>query len=262
VFGGRVEAVVRFEVWNDAQADLLAATAALQGLLRTDRDLLRAQGFLRIHVADTSPADPVNGGSLWRQTVLCEVLYEYEYRDPDAADSLIARVPVGIEGPHAEAMLVTGGMARWDDGEAPPLVVRGPGRVAALTALAFVPGAPPSGSVVLVRTFDGAPGPPASFATLGGFLAAVGGPVPETRHASVAFASLQALLDAGAPAGDPVRMGDWDEDDAADEYAGHALALDPPVRLAGAADRLELRHEHAALDAPAVVYLRAVPGSA
>jgi len=135
-------------------------------------------------------------------------------------------------------MRITGRLARWDELRAPPLVVRGPAAVRGIGILAFVPGAAPAGGVTVTRTFDGAAGPPAPFATLAAFRAAVSGPAPATRHARLSFASLQDFLDAADAAGAALIMGDWDEDATPDAYDARTLDLDAGVRLACAADRL------------------------
>jgi len=260
LFGGRVEAVVRIEMWDTAPAALIPLATGVQERLRTRRDALSRAGFLRLRLADTTAVEPVGDGTHWRQSIVCDVLFEYEYRDDRDAASLVVRIPVAMEGPHPESLTVTGSLARWDDKGAPPLVVRGPARVGALGTLAYVPGAAPGGSVTLLRTFDGATGPPDAFTDVQDFVDATGGDAPGTRHALLTLSGLQALFGLSADAGTPLRMGDREEDGDPDEYDPRVLALAPALRLGGPADRLEVAHGGAALDEPAVVYLRALPG--
>ncbi|HET6233023.1 MAG TPA: hypothetical protein VFE05_23300 [Longimicrobiaceae bacterium] len=256
VFGGRVEALVRFELWTNAPAGLAPLTTGVQERLRTRRDELRQLGFLRLSLADTTPAEPV--GADWRQSVLAEVLYEYEYRDADDSESLIVAIPVDVEEP-PDAMRITGRLARWDQLRAPPLAVRGPAAVQGIGVLAFVPAAAPAGGVTVTRTFDGAAGAPGPFTDPAAFRASVTGPVPATRHARLAFATLQDFLDAADPAGAALVMGDWDEDSSPDSYDARLLDMGPGIRLASAADRLEVAFAAAALDQTAVLYLRPLP---
>ncbi|HEX8903821.1 MAG TPA: hypothetical protein VF771_03210, partial [Longimicrobiaceae bacterium] len=54
-------------------------------------------------------------------------------------------------------------------------------------------------------------------------------------------------------------MGDWDEDATPDAYDARALDLGEGIRLASAADRLEVAFGAAALDQTAVLYLRPLP---
>lgn len=256
VLGGRVEAVVRFELWSGALGTLHGETAALQARLRNERDALRALGFLRLRLADTSPAEPV--GTDWRQWCLYEVLYEYEYMDADASQSLIVRILANFTGEVAEEMEIRGSLARWDEEGAPVLVVRGPAVIHAVATLAFVPGALPAGAVRLMRTFDGATGPPQPL-SLAKFRTDATGARPLHRHARTNLASLAVLFGASAVAGGPVKLGDWDTDGVADAYQARRLVFTPPVELAHAGERFEVRHQFAKLSQTAVVYLRAGP---
>jgi hypothetical protein len=259
VFGGRVEATLRIELWAAGAAGLGPLTLGVQERLRTRRDVLREKGFIKLRLADTSLPEAAGGGTDWRQSLVCEALFEYAYRDARDADSLIARIPVNIDDP-PEVMGVTGALARWDELGAPALVVRGPRRVGALGTLLFVPGAAPVGTVAVLRTFDGATGVPDLFADPQLFADATGGPVPATRHARLTFTTPAALVAASVPAADPLRMGDWDQDAQPDLYEAHTLALDPALRLDSSADRLEVEYQHPALEQTAVVYLRALSG--
>lgn len=254
VLGGRVEAVVRFELWGGALGTLHGDTAALQARLRNERDVLRKLGFLRLRLADTSPAEPV--GTDWRQWCLYEVLYEYEYMDADASQSLIVRILADLTGEVAEAMDIRGSMVRWDEEDAPRLVVRGPAVIHALSTLAFVPGAP-GGRVRVTRTFDGAVGPPVKL-TVTEFKLHATGPAPARPHARIRLKDLAALFTASV-AGAKVKLGDWDSDGIADLYQARRLEFTPPVELAHSGERFEVRHQFSKLNQTAVVYLRAGP---
>lgn len=253
VLGGRVEAVVRFELWSGALGTLHGETAALQARLRNARDALRALGFLRLRLADTSLAEAV--GTDWRQCCLYEVLYEYEYMDADASQSLIVRILADITGELAEGMEVRGSTVRWDEEDAPRLVVRGPAVIHAVSTLAFVPGAVPGGGVRITRTFDGATGPPQKL-TLAKFRTEATGPQPLRPHARIQLTGFAALFTASA-AGATVKLGDWDTDGVADVYQARRLEFTTPVELAHSGERFEVRYQFAKLNQTAVVYLRA-----
>ncbi|NJD68945.1 MAG: hypothetical protein C3F12_08690 [Candidatus Methylomirabilota bacterium] len=257
--GIRLDALARFQLWASGPTEADTAITDLNTRLMADRDNLQVQGFLRIALEATSLADLVPPPiSAWRKHADYRVLYEYPYTDTDGgAESLIARIPVGIDNEFGEATTVTDEMVRWDNQDAAALVVRGRLSVGRLSALAFVSGLAPSGTVTLTRTFDGAAGAPTTHATLAAFLAAVAALNAPERHAQVTFASVSDFLAAFSAAGDPVTLGDWDLDGAPDSYQPRTLTLEPAIRLPGAADRLEITYQGAAFDQVAVVYLRA-----
>lgn len=259
--GIRLDALARFQLWASGPAEAETAMTSLNTNLMADRDELWTKGFLRLALEATPPADLVPAPiSAWRKHADYRVLYEYPYTDTDGAESLIARIPVGIDSKFGESTTVTDEMVRWDNQDAPPLVVRGRFSVGGLSALVFIHGPGPSGTVTLMRTFDGATGAPATHAPLAAFLAAVAGSNAPERHAQVTFASLSDFLAAFSAAGDPVALGDWDADGVPDEYQPRTLALEPAIQLPGAADRLEIIYQSAAFDQVAVVYLRATRG--
>jgi hypothetical protein len=190
--GIRLDALARFQLWASGPAEADTAITDLNARLMADRDNLQVQGFLRIALESTLPADPVPPPvSAWRKHADYRVLYEHHYTDTDGAESLIARIPVGIDSNLEEATTITDEMVRWDNQDAAALVVRGRFSVGDLSALAFVPGTAPSGTVTLMRTFDGAAGPPTTHATLAAFLAAVAGPNAPERHAHATFAGMR-----------------------------------------------------------------------
>jgi hypothetical protein len=255
--GIRLDALVRFQLWAASPDAADDAGNDLHARLMTDRMLLYANGFLKLDLESSPPTDFAAALNAWRKVCDYRVLYEYRAGDQDGAESLIARIPITADVEAAvEATSVSDETVRWDDDQAPALSVRGPFKIGRLMTLAFVPGAAPNGTVTLLRTFDGASGPPIAHASLGGWHTAVTRPVAPERHAAVTFASLTAFLSQLGPAGEGVPLGDWDVDGAPDMFAPRALAFDPPVALPGASDRLEVTHQNPNLDQTAVVYLR------
>lgn len=258
--GGRLEAAVLLETWgaNPAAAD--AAALTVHGALTSARDALRSQGFLRVDGAEFSLPEEDTGVGGWKKTASYRVLYEYRYLDTEGADSLIVRIPAHADqeeaGATRETAVITGRTARWDDEGSIPVSLRGPGSVRGLSVLAFIPGAMPSGSVVVRRTFDGAAGAEDVFADLATFLAAVSGAVPASRHARIGYSSMNAFLtDLGAPV-DSVELGDWDVDALPDAYQIHSHAFPQAIELPRFADRFEIVPPAAALSETAVLYLR------
>lgn len=259
--GGHLDAAVRFQLWADEPTAVDTAMNELHGRLLAAKDELRAAGFLRLKADNTTSAEPifVAGTNGWRKTSQYRVLYEFRYEDTDGAQSLIARIPVRINGAFGQSMMITDEMTRWDSQGTPALVVRGPFTLSGLSALVFVSGTAPSGTVSLTRTFDGAVGVPTSHPTLAAFLAAVAGPSPSERHARVTFASISDFLAAFSAAGDPVEMGDLDANGVPDKYNPLGLLFDPGIDLVTSADRFEIAFQNSAFDKLAVVYLRATP---
>ena len=194
--GLRVEAVVRYEIWEHSPTDVGAAVENLITQLLSDRDVLRTQGFLKVVLKSTGPSENVFAEDAWRQSVEFDVLFEFPYVDSDGAESLIARIPIDFTGEFNETTLVVDEMARWDNEAAPALHVRGPLRIGVLSALAFVAGTQPTGKVTITRTFDGATGAPTNHPTLASFVAAVAGESPLQNHADVTFVSPAKFLSA------------------------------------------------------------------
>ena len=192
--GLRAEAVVRYEIWVNTPAEIGVAIEDLIKRLLGDRELLRAQGFLRIALKSAGPSENVFAEDAWRQSVEFEVLFEFPFIDSDGAESLIARIPIDMVGEFNESTTVVDEMARWDNQSAPTLLMRGRLSIGNLTALAFIPGTAPAGKVTLARTFDGAAGLPTTHPNLKSFLAAVAGANPPERHAEVVFTSLEEFL--------------------------------------------------------------------
>lgn len=264
--GGRLRVGVRFQLWGSDPADVDNAIDALHTALLAARPDLRAKGFLRVDATGSSLANPVDSLSAWRKTTDYLLLYEYRYIDSDAAQSLIARIPIHTDpetadSPERETAVVTDAMVRWDQETAPPLVIRGRGAVTALNALIFVPGAAPSAPVVLRRTFAGAAGPPDELPDVGAFVTAVADRAAPNRHAQVTFATFGDFLAAFTTSGDNIILGDWDADTVPDAYTPGALRFSQPIPLGTSTDRLELIYAPGAtspqLDQVAVIYVQA-----
>ena len=261
----RFDALVRYDLWGDSPGSATQAAAGVSAALLGARSELASQGVLTLRLESVEQPDFATALNAWRSAALYRVLYEFPYQDAGGSESLIARIPIELEPEAAgvappEETVVTDELARWDDDAAPPLVVRGPFGVGALDVLSWFAAQPPTASVSITRTFDGAPGAPPVFASLDAFLDAIAGPEPAVRHGTVAFPALPDLLGAVGAAGPPTALGDWDEDGVVDLYIPRTRAVLPPVLLSEPGDRLEITYDGGALDRPAVVYLRATRG--
>ncbi len=257
VKGGRLDAVVRFEVWGSQLDTVNGAIQTLQEQLLAAKSTLRGLGFLRLAATETAPAEFDVVLNSWHKTCLYQVLYEFHFQDSDGAESLIARIPITVNSGYNESTVVTDRMVRWDNQSAPTLRLQGHTLLTRLSALAYLPDPLPSGSVTLTRSFVGATGPPTSFPTLTDFLAAIAGTHPATRHGQITFPSVSALLAVGVSAGSPIALGDWDSDGIPDRYESRLLNFSPPIQLASAGDRLDIAPPSNPLDQVAVVYWQA-----
>ena len=259
--GGRLDAVVRFQLWANQLNDVDTAIKDLGTSLETDRDILRSKGFLRLDLQTTSLAEFNSTLNAWYQTVDYKVLYEFYAQDTDGADSLITRIPITINSEYGESTIVTGDMVRWDNQTAPTLVVQKTLNIGSLSALVFIPGTTPSGTVTLRRT-DGSASSPTTYPSLTDFLNAVVGQNPATRHGQVIFPSLSDFLNAFPPPAPntAVKLGDWNDDKVPDIYESRVLKISPAIELSSTADRFEISYQNAALNQIAVIYLRVLRG--
>lgn len=263
--GGRLDAVVRFQFWDDDPIVVDESINELHGRLLAAKNDLRAEGFLRVRAETTLSAEPVfvEAHNAWRKTTDYRVLYEFHYQDDDGAMSLISQIPVDTNALPGESMTISDDMARWGAQPADPLVTQGRTRIAGLTALVFIPGATPSGTVTVTRSFEGAPGLPAAHGSLAGFLTAVAGANATQRHDSFTFASIGNFLAAFTLAGEPVELGNPDPNQpgVVDSYTPLSLAFLPAIELPSTADffRVAFKNPPPSLpfDPVAVVYLRA-----
>ena len=264
----RLEALVRYDLWGDSPGSATdAATSVGTGLLGA-RSELAGQGVLRLHLETVEQPNFAGALNAWRAAALYRVLYEFPYRET-GDEGLIAKIQIELEPEEGdlappEETVVTDDLTRWENLAAPPLVVRGPFGVGELDVLSWVAAQPPSAPVSITRTFDGAPGAPPVFdsanMSLDGFLELIAGPAPAMRHGTLVFAALASFLDAIGAAGFATALGDWDQDGVADLYVPRTRTVLPPVVLPTRGDRFEITYGGAALDQPAVVYLRATRG--
>lgn len=199
LLGIRLDGMVRFQLSASTPSEAEIAANELAARLLADRDSLWSNGFLRLLLKSSAPAEHVSALNAWRKQADYEVLYEHRYQDNDGAESLIARIPIHSDleirnSPERDTTVVSDEMVRWDNEAAPLLAIRGPFNVGSLSVLAFIPGTAPVGMVTVKRTFDGAAGPLASHLTWPAFLAAVAGPNAPERHAQKTFPSLTDFL--------------------------------------------------------------------
>jgi hypothetical protein len=183
------------------------------------------------------------------------LLFEYGYVETESAGDPIARIPVNshlesLGSREAETTTVTDRLVRWDDRTASPLVVRGPGPVRGLAALARASQPAPSGQVRLTRTYDRA-GPMTRYPSLAEFLDHVAGPEAADDNAFLTVASVRDFLAMFATAGPAVPGA------GGHAYRPLSLPFPVPVHLPTPHDRLEVVHAGPAFDVPAVCYLRA-----
>jgi hypothetical protein len=259
LFGGQVDCVVRFQVWGADPAGANTEMTALQGRLLGARAELFDAGFLQFDgVAGTLP---VADRDAFSRTADYHALVEYHLAPTSTADSLVAAIPIEADQDLAgllagERTTVTDDLVRWDQNSTPALVLRGRRSVDALAVAAFLPSPQPSGEVRIVRTSDDATTAPTDYLTLAAFLQAASDPVTPERNGRYSFPSVAAFIVAFHLEGD-LLLGDWDQDGNPDGYVVGQLALDPPIPLAAASDRVEISPQTAPLDHVGVVYLRA-----
>jgi hypothetical protein len=229
LLGGRLEAVVRFQLWGRQPGDVDEDVIDLQTRFLAARAALRAAGFLRIAEDVISLAEPVPALDGWRKTADFSVLYEFLFEGSEGARSLISRIPIDLVGETPDSTVVTDEMVRWDDRGAPDLELRGDRgllTIRTLFGLSFLP--------------DGWDGATVTIA------ARVGG-IATART----FPSVRAFRDAFDTDPRPVTLED-------DVYEGGSMALPEPVVLRDAADVFRVAYAASTFDSGAVVYLRAL----
>lgn len=197
--GGRLGGVVRFVLWGTDAPAVNQAVLALQAALLAATQSLFSRGFLRFNAVTSSNPALDSTLNAWGRTTDFSLLYEYRYPATDAADSLIARIPIHSDPEvpgslQRETTVATDEMVRWDNEDSPTLVVRGRFRLGSLAALAFIPGTAPDGKVTLTRTFDGAGGPRTTYPSLPAFFAAVVNANSPERDGQFTFNSLSDFL--------------------------------------------------------------------
>ena len=262
--GGRLDALVRFQIWASDPIAADAAMQTLQGEILTDRLSLQAQGFLQLKVQETTLSEHIEALSVWRISSDLKVLYEFHYDDTDGAESIIARIPIHSD-PEArnsadrETNIITDAIVRWDDESASALSITGGATmttVSGLASLSFVPGGWAGGSVTLSRLERENTAPPTTYPDLADLLAAVTDEASPDLHAQAVFPDVTAFLALFTMVGDPIPLGDWDEDGVQDLYQSATLGFSPPILLEGTNAMLQLDYQDPVLNSKAVMYLR------
>lgn len=266
--GGRLDALVQFRVWGSDEAEANTAMSTLQARLVHARDELWSAGFLRVRVESSASAEEDTSAGAWKRNADYRLLYEYHYEDTDEAQSLIARIPVHADPEERDSLqretfTVTDEMIRWDQEAASPLILTGLLRITGLSALVFDAGTTPGGQVRLLRTHTAAGAPPTDYPDAGAFIDAVTDPDSPERNGQFTFATFSDFLDAFSAAGDPLILGDWDENDVADPYQPHQWDFPAPIQLADSSDQLQVLYQPSdtepKFDQVAVAYIRANP---
>ncbi|HEB94371.1 MAG TPA: hypothetical protein ENI94_13110 [Gammaproteobacteria bacterium] len=265
--GGRLDIVVRFQLWADTVSSADNIVSILHNDLLTNSGQLRVDGFLRLELTATSPAEFIGGSiNAWRKITDYKILYEYHYHDLDGAESIIARIPIHRDPEQRDSLerettLVTDKLIRWDDLQAPSLdisaTVKNKIHIDGLASLAHHPSSWPGNSVTVARLQRNISTPPTTYSTLAEFHAAVTREVNPDLHAQIIFPSLADFLLTFDSAGDAFGLGDWDENGTLDTYQPGTLKFDPPLILDGSNDLLRVSYPDMAFDSKAVVYLRA-----
>ncbi|NJL10234.1 MAG: hypothetical protein HC908_08855 [Calothrix sp. SM1_7_51] len=88
-------------------------------------------------------------------------------------------------------------------------------------------------------------------------MAAISGADATNRHGQIVFSSLSTFISAFSINGDPVTIGDWNEDGVPDIYESRELTFKPTIQLTNATERLEIIFEDNAFNQVAVVYVQA-----
>ena len=257
--GLRVASTVRFQLWDNGPVALEAAMSDLTEQLLAQKDALFQEGFLEVELKSVSLSEHVPSVTAWRQTAEFELLYEFHTEQSDDAGGLIASIPVELRESFGSAR-VAGDLVVWNSSDTAMLRLNGMRSVEGLAVLAFLPGAVPSGSITVRRTFQGAAGAPALFATFDDFLAAVVGSAPAERHAAVVFASLTDFFTALGAGGEVLQF--VDELGAPRSFVPRSRVFDQPLELSSRGDRLEIAFGGTALGADQILYLRGFRGSA
>ncbi len=272
---GRLAADIRFQLWAQTPNDVDTAVDTLHaqlldakaGLLAPDpASSMPTARFLRFAATQSAVAEHIQSLSGWRRTAEYRLLYEYPYIDADAAQSLIAQIPIhadpeALDSPDRETAVVTDKMVRWDQESVPILAIHGQQTVHHFSTLTFVPAAPPSGPVRLLRTHTDALNPPVVFPDLAQFVTAVTDPNTPENNAQVTFATFTDFLAAITITDDPIELGDWDEDSDLDSYTPGLLAFSTPISLPNPTDQLTLIYDpdstDPTFDQTAVIYIQA-----
>lgn len=262
--GGRLDAVIRFQLWGTDPTTVESAMQLLQSHIMTDRLVLQAQGFLQLGFIETSVSEHIASLSAWRISCDLKLLYEYHYDDTDGAESIIARIPIHSDPefsntPNRETSVITDAIVRWDDESATTLSIVGATNstiIYGLASLSYLPAPWTGHSITLSRLNQSSLLAPTIYMDLTTFVTAVTDPNIPDLHAQVTFSSVQNFLNEFLALGDPIQLGDWDEDNSADTYQMATLSFSPPIRLEGNQQLFQLSYQDAVLDSKAVIYWR------
>jgi hypothetical protein len=234
--GVRLDALIRFQLWATEPGNADRLISELQARLQGASPDLRAAGFLKVGGEQTSLAEEIASLNAWRKTFDYRVLYEFHYRDDDEANSLIARIPIAINGEFNEFTLVTDEMVRWDKEDAPDLRIIGrrrPTRVRAVSILAFLP-----------ATWDG---------DKVSISVSMGGNVRDKKFATVREFVQSFTLEPETPGRPLVVLG-------GNKYVAGEIGFPnadfPDPVILGAGDVFEITYASPKFDSEAVVYLK------
>ena len=154
--GGRLDAVVSFQIWGNDPIKVDTEIDSLHGRLLAAKDDLRTKGFLSITAGGTSISERVDSLNAWRRTADYNVLYEFYYDDSDGAEGIITQIPIDING---ESTLVSDEIAVWNNKGAPMLEVTGRTnkgfQIGAIYILAYLPAGWDGKEVIMSSFVDG-----------------------------------------------------------------------------------------------------------
>ena len=263
--GGRLDAVVRFQVMHNNPNLVEDAIQTIQNKILSDKENLQSNGFLKIKVKETSLAEFLSQPDMWRKTTDFQVLFEYHYQDTDGAESIIARIPIHSDpeiknSPNRETTVVTDKIVRWDDEFANALEFSGTSstvKVMGLANLAYLPAAWNGSQVTLAIHDLNSANPPTSFPTLTDFLDAVTAENNPNHHALVTFNTMTDFIAEFTVIGDPINLGEWDVTNAPNPFQAGTLIFNPPILLTGNNELFQLVYQDSVFDSKAVVYLKA-----
>jgi len=164
--GGRLEAVVRFQMWGSQSGDAENAGTTLQQALLNARDDLWEKGFLRVTIQGGPLAELQDNPAAWRKTLDCLILYEYIFTDDEAARGLITRISadlgehnsVDTNGQPTQPMVITlSEFGLWNDQSAPEITLTRRGTVNGIYALVSLPTTWTGSGLTLSSTIGGQP---------------------------------------------------------------------------------------------------------
>ena len=262
VKAGRFDVGIQCRVWESDISALVSLLRNINGAVANARASLLHEGFLKLETTETATASI---DTLWTGTINFKALYEFTYEDRSDSSGLIVRVPIATNQerkttPPLESNLLTNMLVVWNSAETLPLEMRGPRTIIGLSGLMYIGrlSALPAGSVSLICDSQSAVGAPTMHATLTDFIAAITASSDGTpRNERFIFPNFSDFTAEFAPEGDPIQLGDWDNDGVPDKYQPISLRFSTPILLPKGTDRLVVAVESAVFTPSAVLYLRA-----